>query len=72
MMDDQELHDLQLTRLDLEALGKSGSHQRLKATLRRPRPRGAYYGRDPIAMAVANHPGLTLEKALEDAEKLGF
>jgi hypothetical protein len=71
-MDDQDLHDLQLAQLDLKALGKSGSHERLKATLRKPRPRDPYHGRDPIAMALANHPGLTLEKALEDAEKLGF
>jgi hypothetical protein len=69
-MDDQELHDLEMARRAAKL--EPGSRQRLKATLRTPRPRDAYHGRDPIAMALANHPGLTLEKALEDAEKLGF
>jgi hypothetical protein len=72
-MDDQELHDLQLAQLDLKALSKSGSHQRLKAALRKPRPRDPHYGSDPIEMAIRNHPGLTREKALEDAAaKVGF
>lgn len=70
MVDDQGLHDLEMARTAAKL--EPGSHQRLKAALRKHRPRDAHYGRDPIEAALANHPGLTLEKALEDAEALGY
>jgi hypothetical protein len=70
VVDDQGLHDLEMARTAAKL--ELGSHQRLKAALRKHRPRDAYYGRDLIEAALANHPGLTLEKALEDVEALGF
>jgi len=69
-MDDQQLHDLGMARRAAKL--EPGSHQRLKAALRKPRPKYAYYGSDPIEMAIRNHPGLTREAAEEMAEKFGF
>jgi hypothetical protein len=67
--DEQELHDW-MNRNRRPRL--KGSRQRLQATLATPRPPETYHGTDPIEMAMQNHPGLTREKALEDAKRLGF
>jgi hypothetical protein len=67
--DAQELHDWMNRNRRAPA---SGSRKRLKATLATPRPAAQYHGSDPIEMALANHPGLTRDQALADAEKLGF
>jgi hypothetical protein len=69
-MDDQELHDLDQAHKPLKI--EPGSRQRLEAALRKTTQRKPYRGCDPIEMALANHPGLTREKAEEMAERQGF
>lgn len=67
--DAQELHDWM--NRDRKA-SASVSCKRRRAVLATPMPAPPFYGSDPIKMALANHPGLTLEKALKDEEDLGF
>ena len=73
-MDAQEMHDLQMA--EQEGKGPKADRQKVEALLRKkngsslePSPSG---GRDIIAIAMKDNPGLTRERAAQMLDDLGY
>lgn len=69
-MDDQEMHDLMMSKRSLKV--SPGSRKRLEAVLKRKQAEAEWAAIDPIEQAIRNNPGLTRERAMEMAERFGF
>ena len=71
-MDAQQEHDhLMATTDEKRKKSLTGSRKRVEDLLNEKKKKSAP-SNDPISNAMANHPGLTLERALRIAEEYGF